>query len=111
MDSSESAWRQTRVSEWTWLHVLFPLADIELMKDPIETQIANVLVRTVRPVVNEGGQTEEFYDVRIAPHNVAPFRGGPWLHRFAKSELLTPGQELIQFREALAREVHKLTNT
>lgn len=81
------------------------------MKDPIETQVANVLVRTVRLVPKEeaeAGSREDLYDVRVAPHNVAPFRGGPWLHRFSESELLTPGEELTAFRNALASEIQKL---
>lgn len=98
------------MAQWTWLHALFPLADIELMKEPIETKIANVLVRTVRMAPTSVAGIEEFYDVRVAPHNVAPFRGGPWLHRFSKSELLEPGEELLAFREALAREIQKATH-
>jgi len=91
----------SQVAEWTWLHAVFPVADIELIQSPIEPQIANVLVRTVRVVPG----TEDQYDVRVAPHNVAPFRGGPWLHRFSQKALLEPGDELIAFRTALAEQI------
>jgi hypothetical protein len=96
------------MGEWTWLHVLFPEADIELTKDPIQTADANVLVRVVRRV-EEGNSVR--YQVRVAPHNVAPFRGGPWLHTFGQAELERPGEEFEQFRRALARELEKVKNS
>jgi hypothetical protein len=95
------------LAEWTWLHSWFPLADIELMRPPIDAKTANVLVRTVRrlPAGEAGEDAEPWYEVRVAPHNVAPFRGGPWLHRFRHSELENPGTELAAFRAALAAEI------
>ncbi|WDL96236.1 hypothetical protein [Alicyclobacillus sp. ALC3] len=97
------------MSEWTWLHAVFPLADVELTKPPLEPQAANVLVRTVRRVP-ESEFTEEMtgtevYELRVAPHNVAPFRGGPWRRRFVREELETPGAALSDFRERLAEAV------
>ena len=89
------------MAEWTWLHAVFPVADIELTQSPLEPQIANVLVRTVRVVPG----TDDQYEVRVAPHNVAPFRGGPWLHRFSKQALLEPGNELTDFRAALVEQI------
>ncbi|MCF8565786.1 hypothetical protein LLE49_13765 [Alicyclobacillus tolerans] len=97
------------MGQWTWLHTLFPLADIELMSEPIDPKTANVLVRTVRRVADDSNQEPvETYEVRVAPHNVAPFRGGPWLHRFTQAELSEPGEAVAQFRLALFRELQKL---
>lgn len=93
------------MGEWTWLHVLFPNADIELTKAPIEPADANVLVRVVRKI-QEGG--EERFQVRVAPHNVAPFRGGPWLHTFTRAELEQPQEEFGKFRSALAEQLKKV---
>ncbi|QQE77409.1 hypothetical protein [Alicyclobacillus sp. SO9] len=95
------------MGEWTWLHSLFPLADIAFTKSPIQTEDANVLVRVVRRVEDEA---EELYQIRVAPHNVAPFRGGPWLHTFAKTELEQPGKEFEDFCIALAGELHRVKN-
>lgn len=93
------------MGEWTWLHALFPLADIELVSAPIDARSANVLVRTVRRLPDEDAAGR--YEVRVAPHNVAPFRGGPWLRAFAEQELEQPGEAIAQFRQALADEVRK----
>jgi hypothetical protein len=82
------------VGEWTWLFTRFPLADIELMSPPIEPQVANVLVRTFRAVPGMA----QTYEVRVAPHNVAPFRAGPWIKRFSEAELESPGDAVAQFR-------------
>lgn len=90
------------MSEWTWLFAKYPLADIELMAHPFDAMTANVLVRTVRVVA---GADETRVTVRVAPHNTAPFRGGPWLHTFSEDELLTPGQAVVNFRTALLAEV------
>jgi hypothetical protein len=102
------------VGEWTWLHVWFPLADIELISDPLDAKAANVLVRTVRKVPVSGSDMERgftsgeaVYEVRVAPHNVAPFRGGPWLRRFTQHELEHPGQAISDFRAFLCEEVRK----
>jgi hypothetical protein len=92
---------EVSVGEWTWLHHKFPLADLELMSPPIPAQVANVLVRTIR-VLPTTAQTESVsYEVRVAPHNVAKFRGGPWLHVFREDALRSPGAEIDAFREAL----------
>ncbi len=93
------------MGQWTWLHTLFPLADIELISDPIDAKTANVIVRTIRklPNVDEGGNT--IYEVRVAPHNVAPFRGGPWLERFREAELAEPGEAVYAFRAKLCEEL------
>ncbi|MCL6627299.1 hypothetical protein [Alicyclobacillus shizuokensis] len=96
------------MGEWTWLHTLFPLADIELMQPPIDARTANVLVRTVRHLPRPpmgAGDAENWYEVRVAPHSVAPFRGGPWLHRFRQQDLEQPGEELAAFRAALAQAI------
>ncbi|WP_067930884.1 hypothetical protein [Alicyclobacillus kakegawensis] len=94
------------MGEWTWLHTLFPLADIELMQPPIDARTANVLVRTVRRLPPmDGGDAEDWYEVRVAAHSVAPFRGGPWLHRFRHKDLEQPGEELAAFRAALAKAI------
>ncbi|MCL6452535.1 MAG: hypothetical protein K6T78_02785 [Alicyclobacillus sp.] len=90
------------MSEWTWLFARYPEADIELMGAPFDAATANVLVRTVRI---EPGPDGVRATVRVAPHNAAPFRGGPWLHTFAESELLDPGPALAAFRQALYEAV------
>lgn len=90
------------MSEWTWLFTKYPLADIELMAAPFDAMTANVLVRTVRVVEQTDGVHAT---VRVAPHNTAPFRGGPWLHTFSEDELLTPGRAVADFRQALVAEV------
>lgn len=90
------------MGQWTWLFTKYPLADIELVSSPIDSKTANVLVRTVRVYEDETGTKVE---VRVAPHNTAPFRGGPWFHTFEEQALLNPGAELAQFRESLASEV------
>ncbi len=94
------------MAEWTWLHVHFPLADIELMDKPIAAKDANVLVRTIRKVTDKDSGDER-YEVRVAPHNVAPFRGGPWLHTFSRFDLEQPGEALAAFRERLATAVEE----
>lgn len=92
------------MGEWTWLHALFPLADIELMSSPVSARDANVLVRTIRKLpLNDDAQVS--FEVRVAPHNVAPFRGGPWLHTFAEHQLAEPGEALLAFRAKLAAAV------
>lgn len=109
------------MGEWTWLHALFPIADVELTQPPIDAAAANVLVRTIRAVpeahsapasnvtpANAAGSTEVSvtqYEVRVAPHNVSPFKGGPWLCRFTREELEEPGAALYRFRARLAEEV------
>jgi hypothetical protein len=102
------------VGEWTWLHTWFPLADIELISDPLDARAANVLVRTIRKIpvtnseLNEGQKPDEVaYEVRVAPHNVASFRGGPWIRRFTQHELENPGQAIHEFRAFLCDEVRK----
>jgi hypothetical protein len=92
------------MGQWTWLFTKFPLADMELMSDPISVEDANVLVRTFRGVPDTDG-SELFYEVRVAPHNVAPFRGGPWIRRFSEAELALPGDAIATFRSALALEI------
>jgi hypothetical protein len=95
------------MGEWTWLFTRFPLADVELMSAPIEPQVANVLVRTFRAVP----EVPQTYEVRVAPHNVAPFRGGPWIKQFSEAELASPGDAVAQFRaeiwEAVRQSRHK----
>lgn len=98
------------MGEWTWLHAVFPIADVELTKPPLDPQTANVLVRTVRrvPEMEVGPDFlpgEVVYEVRVAPHNVASFRGGPWRRRFSKEDLATPGPALSDFRTRLAEAV------
>jgi hypothetical protein len=95
------------MGEWTWLFTKFPLADVELSSHPIEPQTANVLVRTVRAVP---GAADE-YEVRVAPHNTAPFRGGPWVRRFHGDELTNPGEALAEFREDIWRSIQGLSST
>lgn len=90
------------MGQWTWLFTKFPLADIELTSPPIDAKTANVLVRTVRVYQDDTGTKAE---VRVAPHNTAPFRGGPWLHTFTEDELTNPGTAVVQFRDHLAAEV------
>lgn len=92
------------MGEWTWLFAVYPLADIELISKDFEPAVVNVLVRTAKVFGDEEGVK---VTVRVAPHNTAPFRGGPWHHTFSERDLLSPGQELVHFREALAREVMK----
>lgn len=92
------------MSEWTWLFRLYPLADIELMGPPVDVKSANVLVRTAR-VTQDEETGETLVTVRVAPHNTAPFRGGPWVHTFREQELLKPGEAIVQFREALWEQV------
>lgn len=95
------------MGEWTWLHAVFPIADVELTQSPLEAQAANVLVRTVRRVPeSEAGGEQDIYELRVAPHNVAPFRGGPWLGRFSAAELEDPGPALARFRVRLAQAVN-----
>lgn len=92
------------MGEWTWLHVRFPIADVELMQPPIDAKSANVLVRTIRQLAPaEAGM----FEVRVAPHNVAPFKGGPWLCRFAEADLEQPGEALYTFRSRLAQAVER----
>lgn len=91
------------MGEWTWLFQKFPVADIELMSDPIDVQAANVIVRTIRAVPGEPGQ----YEVRVAPHNVSPFKGGPWLHRFSEMELANPGPAIEEFRQKLYEQIQE----
>jgi hypothetical protein len=94
------------LGEWTWLFTKFPLADIELSSHPIDPQTANVLVRTVRAVPNAVND----FEVRVAPHNTAPFRGGPWIRRFSGSELSDPGAALAEFREEIWRAIQSATD-
>ncbi|WP_026960869.1 hypothetical protein [Alicyclobacillus herbarius] len=101
------------MGEWTWLHTVFPLADIELMQPPIDAKTANVLVRTVRrlPAAPTADIDKDvWYEVRVAPHNVAPFRGGPWLHHFRRQDLEHPGPEVAAFRAALAKAIAECQN-
>ncbi|MDQ0188667.1 hypothetical protein JI721_13265 [Alicyclobacillus cycloheptanicus] len=113
------------MGEWTWLHAVFPIADVELMQPPVQPKAANVLVRTVRkvpqgePLYKDGqadgtaegrgsdaaGSHQDWYEIRVAPHNVAPFRGGPWRAQFTKAELENPGEALYRFRARLAEAV------
>lgn len=93
------------MAKWTWLFSKFPLADIELVSPPIDPKTANVLVRTVRVYEDDSGTMAE---VRVAPHNTAPFRGGPWLHTFKVEELTEPGAAVKQFREALVKELERV---
>ncbi|MCL6445946.1 MAG: hypothetical protein K6T83_21300 [Alicyclobacillus sp.] len=95
------------MGEWTWLHAVFPLADIELTQPPIDPKVANVLVRTVRRVESGDGGKER-YEVRVAPHNVAWFRGGPWVRTFDAVDLETPGAALADFRAKLWAQIEKL---
>lgn len=90
------------MGQWTWLFTKFPLADIELTRPPMDAKTANVLVRTVRVHQDDTGTKVE---VRVAPHNTAPFRGGPWFHTFTEDELTSPGAAVVQFRDHLAAEV------
>lgn len=92
------------MGQWTWLFTKFPLADIELVGPPIDSKTANVLVRTVRVYEDESGR---YAEVRVAPHNTAPFRGGPWFHTFTELELSQPSPAVEAFREFLAREIEK----
>ncbi len=94
------------MGEWTWLFTKFPVADIELSSHPIDPQTANVLVRTVRAVPNAADE----FEVRVAPHNTAPFRGGPWIRRFSSSELTHPGAEIAAFREEIWRAIQSATD-
>ncbi len=89
------------MGQWTWLHTLFPLADIELISDPIDAKTANVIVRTIRRLPEPSEDGMPMYEVRVAPHNVAPFRGGPWLERFREADLADPGEAVIRFRSKL----------
>jgi hypothetical protein len=94
------------MGEWTWLFTKFPIADIELMSDPIDAKTANVLVRTYRSIPPTDGTP--MFEVRVAPHNVAPFRGGPWLRQFTVGELESPGEALSAFRDFIAEEIGSL---
>jgi len=96
------------MGQWTWLHAVFPLADIELAQPPIDAKVANVIVRAVRELPTEAGVRR--FEVRVAPHNVAPFRGGPWLRRFTEAELVEPGASLFEFRALLAAHIAALQN-
>lgn len=91
------------MGEWTWLHVLFPAADIALTAHPIPPKVANVIVRTCRPLDDD--VNGRCYQLRVAPHNVAPFGGGPWTRIFPESALAHPGDELDDFREKLAAAI------
>ncbi|MBX5437218.1 MAG: hypothetical protein IRZ33_08370 [Alicyclobacillaceae bacterium] len=62
-------------------------------------------MRTVRRAGEEGGQA--VYEVRVAPHPVAPFRGGPWIRRFSEAELEEPGEGIAAFRAAIAEEIRR----
>lgn len=92
------------MGEWTWLHKIYPLAGIQLTRWPIKPEDANVLVRLVRQVSDQG---QIRFQVRVAPHNVAPFQGGPWIHTFLASELEHPQDEFAAFCQALAVELEK----
>ncbi|MCL6516402.1 hypothetical protein [Alicyclobacillus sp.] len=94
------------MGEWTWLFKRFPLADMEVAGPPLDPRVANVLVRTFRRVPDEGEEAR--YEVRVAPHNVAPFRGGPWLRTFTESELEEPGEAVARFRDEIAREIARI---
>ncbi|WP_029420924.1 hypothetical protein [Alicyclobacillus macrosporangiidus] len=93
------------MGEWTWLFTRFPLADMELVAEPMDPRIANVLVRTLRRLPDDGSGEGPKYEVRVAPHNVAPFRGGPWLRTFTERELEQPGAEIARFRADLLSEI------
>lgn len=93
------------MGEWTWLHTRFPVADIEITSAPLDAKTANVIVRTMRDLPSVGG--EPMVEVRVARHNVAPFRGGPWIKQFTHDELLNPGDKLAQFRALIADEIAK----
>jgi hypothetical protein len=95
------------MGQWTWLHTLFPLADIELISDPIDAKTANVIVRTIRRLPDVDTDGEPMYEVRVAPHNVAPFRGGPWLTRFRESDLAEPGDAVYAFRMKLCEVLNE----
>jgi hypothetical protein len=91
------------MGEWTWLHTRFPVADIEITSAPLDAKTANVIVRTMRSLPEVNGQA--MYEVRVAPHNVAPFRGGPWIAKFTEDELTHPGEKLLQFRAEIATAI------
>ncbi|MFX4302900.1 hypothetical protein ACOJUR_11710 [Alicyclobacillus tolerans] len=93
------------MSEWTWLHQYFPIADIELMGPPIPAKAANVLVRTVR-LVSSG--EERTFTVRVAPHPVAPFQHHPWIQSFSENELLFPGNAVRDFRINIYKDLKEL---
>lgn len=93
------------MGEWTWLFTKFPLADIELVSEPIDPKDANVIVRTFRVLPDDGGESR--YEIRVAPHNVAPFRGGPWIRSFGASELENPGTAIETFRSFIAEEIER----
>lgn len=93
------------MGQWTWLHQLFPLADIELISHPLDAKAANVLVRTIRELPYAQGARQ--FMVRVAPHNVSPFKGGPWLCTFREEELENPGEAVERFRTILCEEVRK----
>ena len=93
------------MGEWTWLHTMFPLADIDLISEPIDAKTANVIVRTIRRLPISEADGVQMYEIRVAPHNVAPFRGGPWLARFREDELQNPGEALQRFRMKLAEQL------
>lgn len=92
------------MGEWTWLHVSFPLADLALTQPPLPPKVANVIVRTVRKV-ESADDGEPQYMLRVAPHNVAPFRGGPWTRVFRESDLRDPGEAMADFRERLTQAI------
>lgn len=96
------------MGEWTWLHVEFPVADIELVSRPIDPKAANVLVRTIRRLADDSKGPR--YEIRVAPHNVSPFKGGPWLRQFTHAELDEPGDALYAFRAYLAEQVDAARN-
>ncbi|GMA51981.1 hypothetical protein GCM10025857_33380 [Alicyclobacillus contaminans] len=92
------------MGEWTWLFTKFPLAEVELTNDPIPPDVANVLVRTFRPWPSRDG----FYEVRIAPHNVASFRAGPWRSVFPEAELVNPGAALQSWKLDVWRDIERV---
>lgn len=96
------------MGEWSWLHTKFPLADIELIADPIDAKYANVIVRTIRLLPPINGENR--YEIRVAPHHVAPFQGGPWFAQFTEQELREPSAALYAFREHLACALLGITN-
>ncbi len=95
------------MGQWTWLHTLFPLADIELISDPIDAKTANVIVRTIRRLPSTSADGRTMYEVRVAPHNVAPFRGGPWLEQFFEEDLAQPGMAIANFRTRLCEVLNE----
>lgn len=93
------------MGEWTWLFTKFPIADVELMSDPIDARTANVIVRTFREIPVANGLST--YEIRVAPHNVAPFRGGPWIRQFSATDLEDPSDAIASFRAFIAEEIER----